>query len=67
MTGAKLRERRLALGLTQQVLADRLDVTRNTVARWERSEMKIPGRLLDLALKTIERERPRSAKPRAGK
>jgi len=58
MKGAKLRERREALGLTQQRLADRLEVSRNTVARWEREEMAIPG-LLDLALKAIERERPR--------
>jgi transcriptional regulator with XRE-family HTH domain len=58
MKGAKLRERRLSLGLTQQRLAKRLDVSRNTVARWERDEMAIPG-FLDLALKTIEREKPR--------
>jgi len=58
MTGAKLRERRQRLGLTQQRLSERLHVTRNTVARWERNEQPIPG-LLDLALKTIEREKPR--------
>jgi transcriptional regulator with XRE-family HTH domain len=63
MKGAKLRERREALGLTQQRLADRLEVSRNTVARWEREEMAIPG-FLDLALKTIEREKPRKKKKR---
>jgi len=53
MKGAELRERRLALGLTQEGLADKLQVTRNTVARWERDEMAIPG-FLHLALKSIE-------------
>ena len=55
MKGTKLRERRVALGLTQQGLADRLEVSRNTVARWERDEMAIPG-FLHLALKSIESE-----------
>jgi transcriptional regulator with XRE-family HTH domain len=55
MKGAKLRERRLALGLTQQALADKLEVTQNTVARWERDEMANPG-FLHLALKWIEYE-----------
>ena len=53
MKGTKLRERRVALGLTQQGLADKLEVSRNTVARWERDEMAIPG-FLHLALKSIE-------------
>jgi DNA-binding transcriptional regulator YiaG len=60
MTGANLRERRLALGLTQQGLADKLEVSRNTVARWERDEMAIPG-FLHLALNTIECESAKSA------
>jgi len=63
MKGAKLRERRQALGLTQQRLADRLEVSRNTIARWEREERAIPG-FLDLALKTIEREKPRKSSTR---
>lgn len=61
MKGAKLRERRLALGLTQQALADKLDVSRNTVARWEREEMAIPG-FLNLALKTLECEAAKTSK-----
>jgi transcriptional regulator with XRE-family HTH domain len=64
MKGDKLRERRQALGLTQQRLADRLGVSRNTVARWEREEMAIPG-FLGLALKTIEREKPRKKKTKS--
>lgn len=61
MKGAKLRERRLALGLTQQGLAGKLKVSRNTVARWERDEMAIPG-FLHLALKTLECESAKTNK-----
>jgi transcriptional regulator with XRE-family HTH domain len=61
MKGAKLRERRAALGLTQQGLADKLEVSRNTVARWERDEMAIPG-FLHLALKTLECEAAKANK-----
>ena len=60
MKGAKLRERRLALGWTQQALADKLKVTQNTVARWEREEMAIPG-FLNLALNWIELEAEKGA------
>lgn len=38
---AELRDRRVKLGLTQAALATRLDVTANTVARWERGELAI--------------------------
>ena len=55
MNGAKLRERRKALGLTQQALGDILGVAQNSVARWEREEMAIPT-FLHLALKWIEYE-----------
>jgi len=61
MKGAKLRERRLALELTQQGLATKLMVSRNTVARWERDEMAIPG-FLHLALKTLECETAKAGK-----
>jgi transcriptional regulator with XRE-family HTH domain len=63
MTGPKLRERRKALGLTQQALGDILKVAQNTVARWEREDMAIPG-FLHLALNWIEYE---AAKRAAGK
>lgn len=49
------------MGLTQQGLANKLKVTRNTVARWERDEMTIPG-FLHLALKTLECEAAKAAK-----
>ncbi len=38
MTGEQIRALRLSLGLTQEQLAERLEVDRNTVARWERGE-----------------------------
>jgi transcriptional regulator with XRE-family HTH domain len=60
MKGPKLRERRQALGLTQQALADKLKVTQNTVARWEREEMAIPG-FLHLAINWIELEAAKDA------
>jgi transcriptional regulator with XRE-family HTH domain len=60
MTGAKLRERRLALGLSQQGLADKLEVSRNTVARWERDEFPNPG-FLHFALKWFEYEAQQGA------
>ncbi|MBI3977409.1 MAG: helix-turn-helix domain-containing protein [Chloroflexi bacterium] len=52
MTGAKLRQRRLALGLSQEKLAQLLGVSANTIARWERGELGIRhpamlGRALD--------------------
>jgi transcriptional regulator with XRE-family HTH domain len=55
MTGKQLRERRKAMGLTQEQLADILGVSPNTIARWERGEMKIPS-FLSLAIETIERK-----------
>lgn len=41
MTGAQLRKYRKALGYTQKQLAEALGVAPNSVARWERGEMKI--------------------------
>jgi transcriptional regulator with XRE-family HTH domain len=49
------------MGLTQQGLASKLKVSRNTVARWERDEMAIPG-FLHLALKTLECESTKGSK-----
>lgn len=62
MSGKELRKRRKDLGLTQEQLAERLEVTANTVARWERDEMKIPP-FLGLAIETIERSRKETALP----
>lgn len=55
MNGKELKEKRKQMELTQEQLADELQVTSNTVARWERDEMKIPP-FLHLALETIERK-----------
>jgi transcriptional regulator with XRE-family HTH domain len=41
--GQRLRARRLARGLSQQALADRLDEPQPNVTRWESGEMEIPG------------------------
>lgn len=55
MTHSELREFRERLGLSQEQLAEKLKVARNTVSRWENESRKIPE-FLELALKTIERE-----------
>jgi transcriptional regulator with XRE-family HTH domain len=41
MTGDELRRLRRRLGFTQAQLAERVGVTANSVARWERGEMGI--------------------------
>lgn len=55
MNGKELKEKRNGLTLTQEQLANELKVTSNTVARWERDEMKIPP-FLHLAMETIARK-----------
>jgi predicted ATPase/transcriptional regulator with XRE-family HTH domain len=60
----ELRRRRRALGLTQAALADRLAVTANTVARWERGDLRIGrGRIVAGILARLERTNPVSADP----
>lgn len=54
MTGAHLRARRTELGLSQGKLAEALGVPVNTIARWERGELRIERpRMLELALDTL--------------
>ena len=56
MTATELRSRRLALGLTQQALAQRLGLSPNTIARWERGEVPITApAMLRLALELLAR------------
>lgn len=65
VNGPELRLRREALGLTQAQMAEELGVSANTVARWERGEMKIDNpRLLSLALAALAgvKKPPRSTR-----
>lgn len=55
VTGDDLKAFRLKCDHTQQSLANKLGVSRNTVARWERGEVEIPP-FLHLALQTLERQ-----------
>jgi len=41
MTGQELKDHRKRLGVTQAQLAERLGVTANALARWERGERRI--------------------------
>lgn len=52
MTPAELRDAREGLGLTQQQLAETLDVHRMTLARWETGQDTIP-RLVALAMDAL--------------
>ena len=58
MEGTELKHWREKQGLTQEALADVLEVASNTVSRWELGERKIPT-YLRLALKQIESEKKR--------
>lgn len=54
LDGAKLRKERQRIGLSQLELARKLSVSPNTVARWERGELKIEhAGMLQLALKSL--------------
>jgi len=56
LTGKRLKQNRVSLGLSQSALGGRLGVAPNTVARWERGELKIehPEMVL-LALEALRR------------
>lgn len=57
MTGEELRSRRQQLGISQESLSQRLDIPKNTVARWERGEVEIRhAAILERALNDLERE-----------
>jgi transcriptional regulator with XRE-family HTH domain len=53
MNGAELRQRRDALGWSQETLARALSVTRQTVYMWERGKTAVPP-MVDLALRWLE-------------
>ena len=53
MKGSELKRKRLALNLTQLQLAVQFGVAKDTLARWEREELKAP-RWLDWAFLGLE-------------
>ena len=60
MKGGEVRRLRRRLGLTQQQLADKLGVTKNTVYRWEKELMGIrepSARLIRLLAKMEGKEK----------
>jgi putative transcriptional regulator len=53
MTGAEIKNLRKALGYTQAKLAEEIGITANTIARYERDELKPSSPVLKL-LKLLE-------------
>lgn len=67
MTGEEVRRLRRQLGLTQAELAERVGVTANSVARWERDEMRVrepAARLLRLLAERGQTPPQRWTEPR---
>ena len=63
MTAEQFKAARLAAGLmTQEAVADALEVDRRTVGRWERGEVAVP-RVVWIALDCIARLRDLSVHP----
>jgi transcriptional regulator with XRE-family HTH domain len=57
MNSEQLKTWRKSQKLTQQALADRLEIPQSTIARWEKKFCEIQHpRILELALKQVERE-----------
>lgn len=56
MNGRELRTLRYALGLTQKQLAEQLAVRTNTVARYERDELRIREPIARLAQLLVKRD-----------
>lgn len=62
MTGSEIKKDRIRLALTQAELGDRLGVSGNTVARWERDESTPESpKMLRLALDALKAQKPNSA------
>lgn len=57
MTGPELKERREALGLTQEALARELGLVVSTISRWERGDRGMPGKLMDICLDHLDLQR----------
>jgi DNA-binding transcriptional regulator YiaG len=64
MEGKELLEIRKSLGLTQVQIAERIGVTSNTVARWERGEVRISEPVSKLILLLAGSPRKASKKAR---
>ena len=54
MNGKTLRIIRIHLDLTQEEMADKMGVTTNTIARWERDEVPINETAIKLALTFLD-------------
>ena len=54
MKGHEIRALRTRLGLTQKALADKVEVSSNTVARWERDELGVSAGMVDRLLAVAE-------------
>jgi len=65
LDGARLKSEREALRMTQADLGRRLNVSPNTIARWERGELKIEhAGMLQLALQALRNGVASSSNPR---
>jgi transcriptional regulator with XRE-family HTH domain len=62
MNPEEIRKKRLALGLKQDELGDKLGVARNTVSRWELGDVEPPA-YLERALRDLAREMQQADKP----
>jgi len=60
MTGREVRALRKKLGLTQLRLAELVGVAENSVARWERGEMRVRESAARLMQRLAAEHRPRS-------
>lgn len=55
MTGLDLQELRKSLGLTQELLAKELGVSRPTISVWEKADKVPNSRLIELAFEALKR------------
>lgn len=56
MSGEALKKERERLGLTQEQLANILEVKPNTVYRWEKEILKVP-KTVELAMKALKQSK----------
>ena len=62
MNGNRLRTLRRKLTWTQAQLADAIGVAANTIARYERNELKIPEPVARLMNRLVEEKQPKPAR-----